>query len=51
MTARIETSLLGDRAALQGAIAVALHAARAELIPQRGGGARKNAAALRELSR
>jgi predicted NBD/HSP70 family sugar kinase len=52
MTARIETSLLGDRAALQGAIAVALHAARSELIPQRGdAGARKNAAALRELAR
>jgi predicted NBD/HSP70 family sugar kinase len=52
MTARIETSLLGDRAALQGAIAVALHAARTELIPQRGAaGARKNAAALRELAR
>src|SRR5436309_3149508 len=28
ITARVETSLLGDRAALQGAIAVALHAAR-----------------------
>ncbi len=28
ITARIETSLLGDRAALQGAIAVALHTAR-----------------------
>jgi predicted NBD/HSP70 family sugar kinase len=52
MTARIETSLLGDRAALQGAIAVALHAARAGLIPQRGAaGARKNVAALRELGR
>jgi predicted NBD/HSP70 family sugar kinase len=47
MTARIETSRLGDRAALQGAIAVALHAARAELIPQGGGaGARHNPAAL-----
>ena len=32
ITARIETSLLGDRAALQGAIAVALHAARATLL-------------------
>jgi predicted NBD/HSP70 family sugar kinase len=52
MTARIETSLLGDRAALQGAIAVALHAARSELIPQRAAaGARKNASALRELAR
>lgn len=53
ITARIETSLLGERAAVQGAIAVALHAARAELIPQGGAGAdaRKNAAALRELTR
>ena len=32
ITARIETSLLGERAALQGAIAVALHAARAGLL-------------------
>ncbi len=32
MTARIETSLLGERAALQGAIAVALHAARTSLL-------------------
>src|SRR5205807_9523149 len=32
ITARIETSLLGERAALQGAIAVALHAARAMLL-------------------
>ena len=32
ITARIETSLLGDRAALQGAIAVALHAARTALL-------------------
>jgi predicted NBD/HSP70 family sugar kinase len=36
MTARIETSLLGERAALQGAIAVALHAARTALIPNGG---------------
>jgi predicted NBD/HSP70 family sugar kinase len=39
ITARIETSLLGERAALQGAIAVALHAARTTLlspgVPQR----------------
>jgi predicted NBD/HSP70 family sugar kinase len=34
LTARIETSLLGERAALRGAIAVALHAARSQLIPQ-----------------
>jgi predicted NBD/HSP70 family sugar kinase len=32
ITARIETSLLGERAALQGAIAVALHAARSTLL-------------------
>jgi predicted NBD/HSP70 family sugar kinase len=32
ITARIETSLLGERAALQGAIAVALHAARTSLL-------------------
>ncbi len=32
MTARIETSLLGERAALQGAIAVALHSARTSLL-------------------
>jgi predicted NBD/HSP70 family sugar kinase len=51
MTARIETSRLGDHAALQGAIAVALHAARAELIPQGAGGARQNPAARRELAR
>jgi predicted NBD/HSP70 family sugar kinase len=34
ITARIETSLLGERAALQGAIAVALHAARTQLLSQ-----------------
>jgi predicted NBD/HSP70 family sugar kinase len=33
MTARVETSRLGERAALQGAIAVALHAARTGLTP------------------
>jgi predicted NBD/HSP70 family sugar kinase len=33
ITARIETSLLSENAALQGAIAVALHAARASLLP------------------
>jgi predicted NBD/HSP70 family sugar kinase len=32
ITARIETSLLGERAALQGAIAVALHTARTTLL-------------------
>ena len=35
ITARIETSLLGDRAALQGAIAVALNTARATLLSAR----------------
>jgi predicted NBD/HSP70 family sugar kinase len=34
ITARIETSRLGDRAALQGAVAVALQAARAQLLSQ-----------------
>jgi predicted NBD/HSP70 family sugar kinase len=32
ITARIETSLLGDQAALQGAVAVALHGARSRLL-------------------
>ena len=48
ITARIETSLLGDRAALQGAIAVALQAARAQLLTQGGGSdARKNVVSIR----
>jgi predicted NBD/HSP70 family sugar kinase len=34
ITARIETSRLGERAALQGAVAVALHAARGQLLSQ-----------------
>jgi predicted NBD/HSP70 family sugar kinase len=34
ITARIETSLLGDRAAIQGAIAVALNAAREQMLSQ-----------------
>ena len=34
ITARIETSILGERAALQGAIAVALRAARTQLLTQ-----------------
>jgi predicted NBD/HSP70 family sugar kinase len=34
ITARIETSRLGDQAALQGAVAVALQAARAQLLSQ-----------------
>jgi predicted NBD/HSP70 family sugar kinase len=36
ITARIETSLLGDRAALQGALAVALHSARSSLLTAGG---------------
>jgi predicted NBD/HSP70 family sugar kinase len=47
MTARVETSRLGERAALQGAIAVALHAARTGLTTSGAGGA----AARRELTR
>ena len=34
ITARIETSLLGERAALLGAIAVSLHTARTMMLPQ-----------------
>lgn len=49
LRARIETSLLGERAALRGAIAVALHAARAELIPQ-GAAAGGHRAAVRGQS-
>jgi predicted NBD/HSP70 family sugar kinase len=49
LTARIETSLLRERAALRGAIAVALHAARAELIPQ-GAAAGGHRAAVRGQS-
>ncbi len=36
ITARIETSLLGDRAALQGAIAMALNSARTSLLSPAG---------------
>ena len=51
ITARIETSLLGDRAALQGAIAVALQAARAQLLTQGGGpDARKNVVSMRSAA-
>ena len=47
ITARIETSLLGERAALQGAIAVALHAARTTLLsPATAGKSHKNLAAI-----
>jgi predicted NBD/HSP70 family sugar kinase len=47
ITARIETSLLGERAALQGAIAVALRAARTQLLA-RGAGVHPQ---LRKLER
>jgi predicted NBD/HSP70 family sugar kinase len=52
ITARIETSSLGDRAALLGAIAVALQAARAQLLSQGVAAApeRKNVA-MRQLIR
>jgi predicted NBD/HSP70 family sugar kinase len=51
ITARIETSLLGDRAALQGAIAVALQAARAQLLSQGGGSdPRKNVIGVRSAA-
>ena len=53
ITARIETSSLGDRAALQGAIAVALRSAREQLLSQ--GAAlrsnRNNLAAMRSGTR
>ncbi|MGZ4216359.1 MAG: ROK family protein [Solirubrobacteraceae bacterium] len=51
ITARIETSLLGDRAALQGAIAVALQAARAQLLSQGiASDARKNVVTMRSAA-
>jgi predicted NBD/HSP70 family sugar kinase len=51
ITARIETSLLGDRAALGGAIAVALQAARAQLLSQGAGSdARKNVVSMRSVA-
>jgi predicted NBD/HSP70 family sugar kinase len=53
ITARIETSRLGDRAALQGAVAVALHAARSQLLSQGTGASRgrKNVANVRPGTR
>jgi predicted NBD/HSP70 family sugar kinase len=53
ITARIETSSLGDRAALQGAIAVALQAARAQLLSQGVAATpeRKNVASMRQGTR
>jgi predicted NBD/HSP70 family sugar kinase len=51
ITARIETSLLGDRAALQGAIAISLQAARAQLLSQAtGSDARKNVVSMRSAA-
>lgn len=51
ITARIETSLLGDRAALQGAIAVALQTVRAQLLSQGGAAdARKNVVVMRPVT-
>lgn len=49
VTARIETSRLGEKAALQGAIAVALHAARSELLWQGAAASepRKNVTGMR----
>jgi predicted NBD/HSP70 family sugar kinase len=46
ITARIETSLLGERAALQGAIAVALHAARTTLLSPGAPKTQKNLVAM-----
>ena len=50
ITARIETSVLGERAALQGAIAVALHAARTMLLSS-GAPRRSRVAAVAQRSR
>jgi predicted NBD/HSP70 family sugar kinase len=51
ITARIETSHLGDRAALQGAIAAALQAARAQLLSQGAvSEARKNVVSMRSAA-
>ena len=52
ITARIETSLLGERAALQGAIAVALHAARTTLLsPGAAPKSQRNLVSMAQLSR
>jgi predicted NBD/HSP70 family sugar kinase len=52
ITARIETSLLGERAALQGAIAVGLHAARATLLSHGAAAAsQKSSVAMTQLGR
>jgi predicted NBD/HSP70 family sugar kinase len=52
ITARIETSRLGERAALQGAVAVALHAARTTLLsPGAAPKSQKNLVAMAQRSR
>src|SRR5207248_4036138 len=51
ITARIETSLLGERAALQGAIAVALHAARATLLSHGAAASQKSSVAMMQPGR
>jgi predicted NBD/HSP70 family sugar kinase len=51
ITARIETSLLGERAALQGAIAVALHAARTTLLSPGASGRAHSLAGVGQRSR
>jgi predicted NBD/HSP70 family sugar kinase len=52
ITARIETSLLGERAALQGAVAVALHAARTTLLsPGAAPKSQRNLVSMAQLSR
>jgi predicted NBD/HSP70 family sugar kinase len=52
ITARIETSLLGETAALQGAVAVALHSARTMLLsPGSSSGSHRNRVALGQAAR
>jgi predicted NBD/HSP70 family sugar kinase len=52
ITARIETSLLGERAALQGAVAVALHTARTTLLsPGATPKSQRNLVSMAQLSR
>jgi predicted NBD/HSP70 family sugar kinase len=51
ITARIETSLLGERAALQGAIAVALHSARTMLLTRTPPNARASLDAIAQRTR
>ena len=50
ITARIETTVLGDRAALQGAIAAALQAARDDLLSQ-GSQGRGGVMSIRQVNR